>query len=256
MEDRKEYISVVYMKFSPLRILLASAFLLGTSFCFAGSPDAAEDPSLRTWTNKGTGTTVKARPIALNMKTVKLVTTAKKPITMPLEKLSEEDRAWLEEHKEVIGKPLSEWSSVPSGPVAEEMKGKTYMLDNGKLKKKDGKLNPRHFILYFSASWCGPCCRNAPHSVEAYNKAVKDNPDVEVIMCNLDQNLETAQKWAAANNMPWPVLLKKDLTELARKVAPRGIPTMILVDKDGKAIQSSQDMEQLVKAIGSSRSSR
>lgn len=31
---------------------------------------------------------------------------------------------------------------------------------------------------------------------------------------------------------------------------------MILVDKDGKAIQSSQDMEQLVKAIGSSRSSR
>lgn len=31
---------------------------------------------------------------------------------------------------------------------------------------------------------------------------------------------------------------------------------MILVDKDGKPIQSSQNMEQLVKAIGSSRSSR
>lgn len=56
--------------------------------------------------------------------------------------------------------------------------------------------------------------------------------------------------------MPWPILLKEDLTELAKKVAPRGIPTMILVDKDGKPIQSSQNMEQLVKAIGSSRSSR
>ena len=85
---------------------------------------------------------------------------------------------------------------------------------------------------------------------------VKDNPDVEVIMCNLDQNLDAAQKWAAANNMPWPILLKEDLTELAKKVAPRGIPTMILVDKDGKPIQSSQNMEQLVKAIGSNRSSR
>ena len=130
------------------------------------------------------------------------------------------------------------------------------MLENGKLKKRDGKLNPKHFILYFSASWCGPCCRNAPHSVEAYNRVVKDNPDVEVIMCNLDQNLDAAQKWAAANNMPWPILLKEDLTELAKKVAPRGITTMILVDKDGKPIQSSQNMEQLVKAIGSSRSSR
>lgn len=167
--------------------------MMGSSLCWADSSGTADDPSLRTWTNKNTGSTVEARPVALNMKTVKLVTTAKKPITMPLEKLSDEDRAWLEEHKEVIGKPIAEWSSMPSGPVAEEMKGKTYMLENGKLKKRDGKLNPKHFILYFSASWCGPCCRNAPHSVEAYNRVVKDNPDVEVIMCNLDQNLDAAQ---------------------------------------------------------------
>ena len=57
---------------------------------------------------------------------------------MPLEKLSEEDRAWLEEHKEVIGKPVAEWSSVPSGPVAEEMKGKTYMLETASLKRRTG----------------------------------------------------------------------------------------------------------------------
>ena len=156
--------------------------MMGSSLCWADSSGVADDPSLRTWTNKNTGSTVEARPVALNMKTVKLVTTAKKPITMPLEKLSDEDRAWLEEHKEVIGKPIAEWSSMPSGPVAEEMKGKTYMLENGKLKKRDGKLNPKHFILYFSASWCGPCCRNAPHSVEAYNRVVKDNPDVEVVV--------------------------------------------------------------------------
>ena len=130
------------MKFSSWCILLASTFMMGSSLCWADSSGAADDPSLRTWTNKNTGSTVEARPVALNMKTVKLVTTAKKPITMPLEKLSDEDRAWLEEHKEVIGKPIAEWSSMPSGPVAEEMKGKTYMLDNGILKKRDGKLNP------------------------------------------------------------------------------------------------------------------
>lgn len=241
------------MNFPYWRTLLASVLVPGTFLYVAGSCDASEDPSLRTWTNKDTGTSVEARPVALNMKTVKLVTTAKKPITMPLEKLSEEDRAWLEEHRQVIGKPFAEWASVPSGPVAEQMKGKTYMLEKDKLCKKDGRLNAKYFILYFSASWCGPCCRNAPHSVEAYNKVVKDNPDVEVIMCNLDQNLEAAQKWAAANKMPWPVLLREDLTELAKKVAPRGIPTMILVDRDGNPIKSSQNMEQLVDAAGTAR---
>lgn len=243
------------MNFPDTCILLAGFLLLGSFSSLADTPAGMADPSLRTWRNKDTGTAVEARPVALNMKTVKLVTVAKKNITMPLEKLSDEDRAWLEEHKNVVGKPLSEWSSFPSGPVAEEMKGKTYMLENGKLKKKDGRLNPKYFILYFSASWCGPCRRNAPHSVEVYNNAVKDNPDVEVIMCNLDQSLEAAQKWAADNKMPWPVLLRQDLTGLAKKVAPSGIPTMILVDKDGKPIQSSQDMEQLVKAA-SARSSR
>ena len=64
------------------------------------------------------------------------------------------------------------------------------------------------------------------------------------------------KKYQKSRNMSWEILLKEDLTELAKKVAPRGIPTMILVDKDGKPIQSSQNMEQLVKAIGSSRSSR
>lgn len=244
------------MNFPSARILWAAVLTLGASLSLAEPPAAPEDPSLRTWTNKATGTTVEARPVALNMKTVRLVTVAKKPITMPLEKLSTEDLAWLEEHKNVIGKPLSEWSAVPSGPVAEEMKGRTYMLEDGKLKKKDGKLNAKYFILYFSASWCPPCRRNAPHSVEAYNKVVKDNPDVEVIMCNMDQNMEAARKWAAENNMPWPILLKEDLTEMAKKVAPRGIPTMVLMDKDGKALQSSQNMEQLVKAAGSGSSSR
>lgn len=246
----------MFMKSFLGRMLSVAAVMTAVNFTWADSSAPSEDPSLRTWTNKNTGSTVEARPIALNMKTVKLVTTAKKPITMPLEKLSDEDRAWLEDHKDMIGKPISEWSAVPSGPVAEGMKGKTYILENGQLVKKDAKLNAKHFILYFSASWCGPCRRNAPHSAESYNKFVKDNPNVEVIMCNQDANLETAQKWAVEVNMPWPILLRKDMTDIAKKIAPMGIPTMILVDKDGKPIQSSQNMEQLVKLAEAGRSSQ
>jgi len=36
--------------------------MMGSSLCWADSSGAADDPSLRTWTNKNTGSTVEARP--------------------------------------------------------------------------------------------------------------------------------------------------------------------------------------------------
>lgn len=233
-----------------IKSILAGVLLLSASFAFAATPAPEEDPSFRSWTNAKTGTSVEARAVALNAKTVKLMTTAKKSITMPLEKLSEEDRAWLEENKNWIGKPISAWPSTPSGPLATEMKGLTYMLDGDKFKKKDPKLNAQYFILYFSASWCGPCRNNAPHSVEAYNKVVKDNPNVEVVMCSVDRTLEAAEKWAAAEKMPWPVILHQDWMGIVKKMSPGGVPTMILMDKEGNKLKSSQNMEELVKSAG------
>ncbi len=135
--------------------------------------------------------------------------------------------------------------------LLESLKGKTYVLKDGKLVKQDARLNAKHFIFYFSASWCGPCCATVPHSVELYNKHIKDNPALELIMCSRDHSPQLAEAWAVKNKMPWVILHKADETAQVHKLRGTGIPWMVLTDRDGKVIDSCHGMrmEQLLNKV-------
>lgn len=222
------------------------------SLSFVGVADDAVDPALRNWTSD-VGSTIEARVVSYTGKKVTLVTTdaKKRRLTLDIKKLSEEDQAWLEEHKKFIGKPASQWASQPSGPLAEGMKGHTYKLVDGKFEKQDAKLSAQYFICYFSASWCGPCRMNAPHSVKDYNELVANNPKVEVVMCSCDHTMEKAQAWAAKENMPWPLMMEADYSKISfiNAVSPRGIPTMVLLDKDGNKIATGRHIGDLLSKI-------
>ncbi len=134
------------------------------------------------------------------------------------------------------------------------LKGKTYMLSDGKLVKKDARPNAENYIIYFSASWCGPCCATIKHSVELYNKHIKDNPKLELIMCNRDNTPQKAEAWAAANKMPWAILHKDEATPQVTQLRGAGIPWMVLVNSEGKVLGSvhGMRMQQLIdKVMGS-----
>ncbi len=190
---------------------------------------------MRTWTNKKTGSTIQAEAVSLNMssKSVTLKTDAGKTVSMPFAKLSDEDITWLKENKDFIGKGAV---GKPSGIVAESFVGKTKVLKDGEMVAQDGKLNAQYFILYFSASWCGPCRACSPHSVKFYNSEVKDNKKVELIMCSGDNNPAAAEKWAKENKMPWPILMPGSKSDFAAKVPVQGYPTAFIYDKDGNLL--------------------
>ncbi len=231
------------MKSTLSRLLMAGALVM----TLTGMNANAE---FRTWTNKQTGTTIDAEAVKLNMsaKNVTLKTDAGKTIIIPFSKLSEADITWLKENKDSIGAAAS---SKPSGAVATSLVGKTKVLKDGLLVAGDAKLNAQYFILYYSASWCGPCCRNMPHSVKFYNSQVKDNKKVELILCSRDQTEAAAEKWAKSNKMPWPILVPGTSNEFADKFAPGGIPTAILVDKDGNKLGQAYggEMEKLLEYV-------
>ncbi len=231
------------MKSTISRMLLAGVMALSLT-----GVSVADD--LRTWTNKNTGSTIQATATSINMsaKTVTLKTDKGKTIIMRFAMLSQEDLDWLKENKDDIGKSKS---SKPSGAVAQSLVGKTHMLKDGKLVPQDGKLGAEYFILYYSASWCGPCCRNMPHSVKFYKSQVQDNKKVELILCSKDRSKEHAEKWAKTNKMPWPILTPETANEYANKYSPGSIPTAILVDKDGNNLGRvyAGEMEKLLEHV-------
>jgi len=108
-------------------------------------------------------------------------------------------------------------------------------------------------LLDFWASWCGPCRKENPTVVKLYNKYNKDG--FTVMSVSLDKEKD---KWLAAietDKLTWPNHvsdLKGWSSAAGQKYQVRGIPFTVLIDKEGKIIQTNlrgADLENKLKEI-------
>ena len=90
--------------------------------------------------------------------------------------------------------------------------------------------------IYFSAHWCPPCQAFTPILTEASKEWRKEG--LEVIFVTSDQNDETFKEYYAgmgANFLALP-FGHDQIKVIKQKFNVQGIPTLIVVDKDGKTI--------------------
>lgn len=91
----------------------------------------------------------------------------------------------------------------------------------------------KYVLVDFWASWCGPCRREMPKLVEAYAKY--KNKDFEIVGVSLDRDGEAWKKGIEQLGITWPQMsdLKYWDSEASKLYAVRGIPHLMLLDKDG-----------------------
>jgi thiol-disulfide isomerase/thioredoxin len=120
---------------------------------------------------------------------------------------------------------------------------------NGKLIKLSS-LRGKVVLLDFWASWCGPCRRENPSVVAAYNK-FKDK-GFDIYSVSLDQD---KAKWISAiaqDGLVWKSHvsdLKGWQSQAAAKYGVQGIPAQFLLDKDGKIIAKNLRGEELSRRL-------
>ena len=116
---------------------------------------------------------------------------------------------------DLVGKPLALAGTTAAGAAFswEAYRGKVVLVD-------------------FWATWCGPCRREMPNVI-ALREKLKDR-GFEVVGVSLDEDQEALAAFLEENALPWETIAGEGTQDLADTYGVRGIPTMMLVDKEGK----------------------
>lgn len=101
------------------------------------------------------------------------------------------------------------------------------------------ELRGKVVLVDFWATWCPPCVEEVPEVVEAYEK-FKDK-GFEIVGVSLDQDKSALEKFTEENKMTWPQFFdgKGWDNELAKRFNIQSVPTMWLLDREGKLADPS-----------------
>ena len=103
--------------------------------------------------------------------------------------------------------------------------------------------------IYFSAHWCPPCRAFTPKLVAFHNTAAKDN--FEIVFISSDKKEEAMKEYMKETKMGWLAIPFNSAQRNAvkKEYNVNGIPTLIILDKDGKTIMKEvgYDLETINK---------
>ncbi|MDG1260147.1 MAG: TlpA disulfide reductase family protein [Flavobacteriales bacterium] len=111
-------------------------------------------------------------------------------------------------------------------------------------------------LIDFWASWCGPCRRENPNVVRAYNKyqdaKFKDAKGFTVLSVSLDKNADSWNKAISQDNLVW----KNHVSDLqgwknaaAQKYGVSSIPMSFLIDENGVIVAKNLRGQELDRHI-------
>jgi thiol-disulfide isomerase/thioredoxin len=229
-----------------LMLTLALAALCGGSFAEVRKWTSADDASK---TFEGEMTAVKGDNVTIKKK-------AGGTVTVPLAKLSQDDRDFVaaaEKTKTEAASRAEASTKLKTSEMAKAVIGNTVILDGKKLKKFDvfAEKAPEHYLLYWGASWCGPCVKAAPHLAEAYDETISKGKGIEVIHLSCDQDEAGMISFMKDMKFNFPGIPKGkwEKESLFKGMAPSGIPNYKLVDATGKIIAEGEEAKTKAKEL-------
>ena len=108
-------------------------------------------------------------------------------------------------------------------------------------------------VVDFWATWCGPCRAELPNLKAVYEKY--HSRGLEVVGVSLDNSKEDLANFLKANDLPWKILVSTEPNRsgfdnpIADQYGISGIPTVFLMNRDGKVVSLAARGEQLGELV-------
>ncbi len=213
------------------------------SFLTVTSGQALES---RTWTNLN-GQTLEAKFESQEGDNVILKQIGgEQTLTIPMATLSDADKAYVEGLKggasAAQAKPEEKTKAVENIKFAAALDGKLVRLDQRKPVPVVGTVEKPYYAFYYSAGWCPPCRAFTPDLVKFYNRLKdEDLEKVELIFVSSDKTEEAMAEYMREFRMKFPALAFNEKSKIPEvsKLSGRGIPSLVVVDAEGKVISDS-----------------
>jgi peroxiredoxin len=122
----------------------------------------------------------------------------------------------------------------PPAKIAVNAAGPDFTLKDLKGQEVSlGSYRDRPVLLVFGTTWCPYCREEIPRIKEIFQKGKEKK--LEVLNIYINEPEAKVSDFASKYKLPYPVLLDKD-GQVAERYQVRGVPTLVLLDGQGKIV--------------------
>lgn len=151
----------------------------------------------------------------------------------------------LEEAQQLNKEYLDKKALVNSLKTGSQIPNIVYNDPDGKpvdIKSFKGK----YVLIDFWASWCGPCRKAIPEIKTLYSQYKEQG--FEVLSISVDTDNAAWRRAMADEAMPWTQVLSPNKNKTLADFMIIGIPTLFLIDKEGKIVDKYTGFSPKLKA--------